>query len=314
MKKLLLLIVLAFLVLVAAAAYVNRSKLSNNPTPGLPEATSTTEIENPAISLNPSSIEQGDPVLVTIEGADIKQIMSLTWQGAALPLLIYEGRPAALVGIDLKKPTGGYPLILRLADGSEVKKDLIVAKREIATAPLGIPAKLGGNTPEAAQNLITTLANENATLSSVRSIDEQLWHEPFGLPIKGEIVITDPYGYTRETVNTSISHKGTDFRAAVGTPVYAMNSGKVALTREFVEYGKTIIIDHGLGLETLYMHLSEIDVVTGQMVEKGQLIGKSGMTGYAEFPHLHISVKIGGISIDPAKFLELFNINLPEAN
>jgi murein DD-endopeptidase MepM/ murein hydrolase activator NlpD len=118
--------------------------------------------------------------------------------------------------------------------------------------------------------------------------------------------VTDTYGNSRVTGGSNISHKGTDFRAAVGTPIYAMNSGVVRLTRNMRNYGNTIVIDHGLGLHTIYMHLSEISVDLNQRVEKGELIGKSGDTGYVLGPHLHLTIRINGISIDPEKFMAIF--------
>ncbi|MDB5194184.1 MAG: hypothetical protein JWN50_198 [Parcubacteria group bacterium] len=219
---------------------------------------------------------------------------------------MYNSKPTGFIGIDLKMAPGTYPLILTLTDGKTAKKDLIVRKRAIAEAPLGIPDKLGGNTSASEAALVATLARENAILAAVPTASTMLWSGPFVLPLHTAIVVTDPYGYTRLTGLSTISHKGTDFRAAEGTPVYAMNAGTVKVAETFVEYGNTVVIDHGLGLQTLYMHLSKIEVSVGETVEKGQEIGKSGQTGYAEAPHLHISVKIGGISIDPEKFLELF--------
>jgi murein DD-endopeptidase MepM/ murein hydrolase activator NlpD len=92
----------------------------------------------------------------------------------------------------------------------------------------------------------------------------------------------------------------------VGTPLYAMNSGTVRFTQNLRNYGNTIIIDHGLGLHTVYMHLSEIGVSLGQEVSKGQMIGRTGDTGYVIGPHLHLTIRINGISIDPERFMELF--------
>jgi murein DD-endopeptidase MepM/ murein hydrolase activator NlpD len=109
-------------------------------------------------------------------------------------------------------------------------------------------------------------------------------------------------------VGYSITHKGTDFRAVEGTPVLAMNRGVVRLVQEGRNYGKTVIIDHGLGLQTFYMHLSKINVKVGELVLSGQIIGLSGMTGYAEAAHLHTTVRIGEVSIDPVRFLGLFDI------
>jgi murein DD-endopeptidase MepM/ murein hydrolase activator NlpD len=140
--------------------------------------------------------------------------------------------------------------------------------------------------------------------------DKAIWKSSFSYPLiattsKG-LTVTDPYGYNRKTGENTITHKGTDFRALKGTPVYAINRGVVRTAKLYTVYGNTVVVDHGLGLTSLYMHMSRILVVPGQLVEKGMLIGYSGDTGYAEAPHLHISIKIDNVSVDPMKFFELF--------
>ncbi|MDP2641908.1 MAG: M23 family metallopeptidase, partial [bacterium] len=156
------------------------------------------------------------------------------------------------------------------------------------------------------KTLINTLVQEGAIINSIPTANTVLWSGEFRLPIDEPITITDTYGYSRLTGASSISHKGTDFRASLGTPVFAMNSGTIRFTDFLRNYGNTIVIDHGLGLQTIYMHLSEINVETGDEVKRGDLIGKSGDTGYVLGPHLHLSIKIGGISIDPERFMALF--------
>jgi murein DD-endopeptidase MepM/ murein hydrolase activator NlpD len=195
---------------------------------------------------------------------------------------------------------------MTLSDGRVIQENVEVGKRQIATAPLGIPDTLGGNTPQAEKELVDSLIKEGELINSIPSSDTRYWEGKFIYPLKGEIIVTDPYGYSRQTVGTTLSHKGTDFRAATGTPVYAMNSGVVRYTGYLRNYGNTIVLDHGLGLQTIYMHLSSIGVVNGQSVEQGEYIGKSGDTGYVLGPHLHLSVKIDHVSIDPIKFMKLF--------
>ena len=172
---------------------------------------------------------------------------------------------------------------------------------------MGIPESLGGNTKAAGKDLVNNLASENFIISNLQSASSTLWSKAFVAPLK-TLVVTDPYGYNRNTVGYSILHKGTDFRAATGTEVFAMNAGVVKVSRLFTVYGNTIIIDHGNGIMTLYMHLSKLNVREGDRVKTGQLIGLSGKTGYAEAAHLHVSIKVGGISIDPVKFLKFFNV------
>jgi murein DD-endopeptidase MepM/ murein hydrolase activator NlpD len=193
---------------------------------------------------------------------------------------------------------------VKLSDGTVLKKNVTVEPRQKIMAPLGIPAKLGGNTEKSATALVSTLAVENASLLGLRTGTHAFWTKPFIYPTVKPLV-TDEYGYSRQTGSYSIAHKGTDLRAQVGDSVLAMNRGVVRVAREGRNYGKTIIIDHGLGVQTLYMHLSKIYVEEGQLVLPGQVIGLSGMTGYADQPHLHLSVRINEVSIDPVKFIAI---------
>jgi murein DD-endopeptidase MepM/ murein hydrolase activator NlpD len=259
----------------------------------------------PSLTISPATILQGEPALITINNIGTSTVRSLSFNSKAVGTFSHEGKLSALVGIDLRQTPGSYPLVLTLSDGSTVKKNLVVGARQVVKAPLGIPEELGGNTPEAEKELLNTLVQEGALISAIPTASEKLWSGAFRVPIDPPITITDVYGYSRLTGASTIAHKGTDFRAAVGTPVYTMNSGTVRFTRNLRNYGNVIGVDHGLGLLTIYMHLSEINVALGQEVKKGELIGKSGNTGYVLGPHLHLTVRINGISIDPLKFLEL---------
>ena len=100
-------------------------------------------------------------------------------------------------------------------------------------------------------------------------------------------------------------HKGMDFRASSGTPVHAANSGVVVLARPLYYEGNCVVIDHGLGLYTISMHLSRIDVKEGQRVAAGEKVGLSGATGRVTGPHLHWAVRWHDAYLDPAKLLRL---------
>jgi murein DD-endopeptidase MepM/ murein hydrolase activator NlpD len=93
--------------------------------------------------------------------------------------------------------------------------------------------------------------------------------------------------------------------AQTGTKVYAVNDGKVVLTYDFIDYGKTIVIDHGLGIFSLYLHLDKFNSQEGQKVKQGDVIAYSGNTGYSIAPHLHFSIKLNGASVDPLNFIEI---------
>ena len=98
-------------------------------------------------------------------------------------------------------------------------------------------------------------------------------------------------------------HKGIDIANSWGTPVYAAAAGKVIWAGWNGGYGKTIIIDHGNGIRTLYAHLEKIEVKVGQEVSKGQEIARMGSTGRSTGPHLHFEVHVGGIAVDPLRYL-----------
>lgn len=302
MKKMLL-FGIPLLLIIAFLAW-NPSRLTDIFTNKSADTAQVDESQEIGLEVSPSGIVQGEPMLISVIGVDEDEVVSIVFNGDRLGLFEYNNNLSALVGIDLNMKPGSYPLVATLDDGTVLKESVSVGEREAVEAPLGIPDKLGGNTPEGEANVLRNLARENSALASLATEGEALWEGSFVMPVMNPIV-TDDYGYSRLTGASTISHKGTDFRASVGTPIYAMNSGVVILIEEFVIYGKTVVVDHGLGLHTLYMHLSEIDVGLGDAVEKGDLLGKSGSTGYAESPHLHVSIKIEGVSIDPIKFVDL---------
>jgi murein DD-endopeptidase MepM/ murein hydrolase activator NlpD len=253
--------------------------------------------------VQPEKIVPGDPVFITIDATSTP--VSLTWDTKELKLFKYGGIQRAFVPIDFNDKVLHHVVTAKLQNGETLTKTIKITPRPKIEKPLGIPEKLGGNTPAAAVSLVDNLAKENKILNSIPTSPTILWTKPFAYPITHPIV-TDDYGYDRATVDQTIVHKGTDFHALIGTPVMAMNRGIVKIARTFVVYGNAVVIDHGLGLQTLYMHMSKLNVKEGDIVEQGSILGWSGDTGYVEAPHLHISVKIDAISIDPMTFLRFF--------
>ena len=243
--------------------------------------------------------------MVQIDGAEISIIKKLSFAGKKIHVFMYQGKPTALVGVDLNKKPGAYPLALELSDGTVVKKDIEVEKRDKTETPLGIPEKLGGNTKASQDKLVASLNEDNKSLAGLRTNAKTLWTEAFMFPLK-QMAVTSPYGNGRLTGEYSIPHKGTDYKAKVGTEVAAVNRGVVRVVKAFRNHGKTIVIDHGMGLMSYYLHLSSYKVKVGDVVKKGQIIALSGQTGYAVGPHLHLGIRIGDIAIDPEKFFELF--------
>lgn len=121
-------------------------------------------------------------------------------------------------------------------------------------------------------------------------------------------IITSEYGNGR-IYNGKVKsyHTGVDFRAKVGTNIYAVNNGTVVLTIDRFYLGKVIYIDHGRGAYSYYSHMDSFDVKKGDKVKKGQLIGKSGITGRITGPHLHYALRLYNTTVDPLQYMEIYN-------
>ncbi len=133
---------------------------------------------------------------------------------------------------------------------------------------------------------------------------QRLWTGQFLPPVSAPI--SDVFG-TARVINQEVKsrHLGTDFGVPIGTPVHAVNHGTVLLARQLFFEGNCVVIDHGQGLMSLYLHLAEFRVEEGDEVAPGQLIGLSGGTGRATGPHLHLSIRWQGVYLDPAILLKM---------
>jgi murein DD-endopeptidase MepM/ murein hydrolase activator NlpD len=133
---------------------------------------------------------------------------------------------------------------------------------------------------------------------------EREWAGDFHPPVKAQI--SDVFGTSR-TFNGRVQsvHQGLDYAVPEGTPVAALNGGTVLLAQSLFFEGNCVVLDHGQGLLTLYMHLSKIEVKEGEHITSGQKIGLSGGTGRATGPHLHVAVRWQGVYLNPATLLGL---------
>ena len=150
-------------------------------------------------------------------------------------------------------------------------------------------------------------------ISEAKVVKDEVFHRPMiGREWKGsfqapvEAPISDVFG-TRRTFNGEVKsvHQGLDFGAAPGSVVSAVNDGTVLLARPLYFEGNFVVLDHGQGLLTLYLHLSEFKVKEGEKVTRGQPIGLVGSTGRATGPHLHFAVRWQGVYLDPEILLRL---------
>jgi murein DD-endopeptidase MepM/ murein hydrolase activator NlpD len=147
----------------------------------------------------------------------------------------------------------------------------------------------------------------NKTLSDLRlkTADKFLWSEPFMRQAhsQAEATFADVrnYMYKGKKIDQQV-HLGYDLAVTQHVGVQASNDGKVVYAAPLGIYGNCIVLDHGYGLQTIYGHLSKIDVHEGDMVKRGQVMGQSGMTGMAGGDHIHFAMQLDGVQIDPKEW------------
>lgn len=152
------------------------------------------------------------------------------------------------------------------------------------------------------QNMIAKLAKNNAGSSSQVVVSSTGFIRPIFGPI------TSPFGYRIHPIFKSrIYHSGIDIGGPNGGAIKASNDGKVIYSGWYGGYGKVVILDHGVingqPITTLYAHMSSIGVSNGQMVKKGQTLGREGSTGYSTGPHCHFEVRVNGKPVNPMNYI-----------
>jgi len=214
----------------------------------------------------------------------------------------YGGRYIGFYSAPAKAAPRWYPVSV-VVDGSLIKTAVGIKSSEFSVTTLPVVPELEqkGFAPKA---VASNLKDDTPTLLTAASnpLPTPIFSESFRYPLD-EVVVTGPFGDYYRQGSVTLEHLGVDLHAATGTPVYAVNDGKVVLTKELSNYGNTLMIDHGARIFSLYLHLERFAVTSGAMVKKGDVIGYSGDTGYAIGPHLHFSMWVNGTSIDPLAFI-----------
>ena len=136
------------------------------------------------------------------------------------------------------------------------------------------------------------------------SFSADISDEPTGHPLKSEVALIADFGMRYHPVlKIRRMHAGVDFEVEEGTPVYATGDGTVHVAEENTAYGKHIRIQHADGFETVYAHLSEMNVTSGVDVKKGEQIGLTGNTGLSQGPHLHYEIRKDRKPLNPEDYL-----------
>ncbi|NIP38006.1 MAG: M23 family metallopeptidase [Candidatus Dadabacteria bacterium] len=197
--------------------------------------------------------------------------------------------------VDIDTKPGDYPLTLNAGELSSTYS-IEIRTKEFPVKHITLQSEKVFLSPEDEKR-----ANDESAL--LKSIWDQvtpvpLWEGSFTKPTDSDI--TSQFGVKRIINKKKEStHRGTDYRGKTGTPIKSINSGIVELTDNHFYGGNTVVINHGLGLYSVYLHLSKTNVSTGEKINRGDIIGLVGSTGRASGPHLHLSVKLNGESINP---------------
>ena len=250
------------------------------------------------VSFTPAALRPGDVVRVEIAGAERDGAVTATVAGQDLSFE-YDERDRtwrALLGLDLDTEPGEYEMTIEQpGTATPSTRTVRIVPRRFGVRRLRVAPKFV-EPPPATLERIALEARLLADLYARASAKQ--WTGPFHLPLESRP--SSNFG-TRSYYNGEARspHAGVDFSGATGTPIRAVNRGIIALAAPLYFTGNTIVIDHGARLFSIFAHLSEFRVQTGDVVEPAAIVGLVGATGRVTGPHLHWSVRLNGARVDP---------------
>jgi murein DD-endopeptidase MepM/ murein hydrolase activator NlpD len=250
---------------------------------------------------------QGEAVLLQYPHEPGVVSGSVSWSGRTVPLVRAGETWHGVIGVDLDAAAGAQAAEVTLVyEGGEERREtqpIEVRAKSFPTTELTVAPKYVEPNPED-QARAERESREIAAIYA-RLDPERYWSAPFEVPVRG-VSGGRNFGHRRVfNGQPRAPHSGADLRAGTGTPIHASNRGRVVLAKDLFFSGNAVFIDHGLGVYSTYLHLSEIHVTPGTIVEKGQVIGLAGATGRVTGPHLHWGVRILDARVDPFSLLAL---------
>ena len=256
----------------------------------------------------PGVIKQGDVCFIRASGPASLTSIHGEFQGERFRMGFgaQKGTYEGLLGIDLNIRPAAYEIRVITTDGEgKVHRSSLlikVKKADFKTQRLSLPSTMVDLDPETLERVDREEKRLKALFQGLR--EEKLWGGAFLRPVPGEVATG--FGL-RRIINGQPRnpHTGVDLRGEKGTPVLACNGGVVVLVDELFFSGKSIILDHGWGLYSMYFHLSETLAGGGDRVCKGTVLGRVGSTGRSTGPHLHWAVRMNGARVDPLSLLRL---------
>ncbi|NGZ97172.1 MAG: peptidase M23 [Nitrospira sp. WS110] len=210
-----------------------------------------------------------------------------------------------LLGIDLQDEPGIHELTVEVETGE--RSETVTYRVEVLEEDFHVERlTLPKNKVDLDKKSLARWKKEQAQVKKLLANESlaKLWEGGFVEPVAGKR--TGIFGSVRIMNGQPRNpHNGEDIGAPLGTEVAATNDGIVRLTVDHIFSGKGVFVDHGLGLFSMYFHLSEVLVKEGDLVKAGEIVGKVGATGRATGPHLHWGVKLNGARVNPYALLDL---------
>jgi murein DD-endopeptidase MepM/ murein hydrolase activator NlpD len=261
-----------------------------------------------SISSQPTKLVNGAPVVFQVTSH--ARLESLSGKWLEHDVFFFRNPKSntwyGFAGISLVTRPGTYPLALKgnTARGMavSVERKFTIRSAKYPSIAVTVAKQFTQPSPEQQQQIKQDKELKDKLFAQVTP--EREWAGKFHPPVSARV--SDVFG-TRRTFNgkTQSTHQGLDYAVPKGTAVSAINAGTVLLARPLFFEGTCVVLDHGQGLLTLYMHLSEIKVKEGERVSPGQELGLSGGSGRATGPHLHVAVRWQGVYLNPATLLSL---------
>lgn len=246
--------------------------------------------------VRPAAVRQGETIrLVSPDPTTAARMNGRTVRLFAQP----EGGRLGLMPVPVEEAPGLYKIEFIAKDGSVLHAaDVTVRDARFPKQNVAMGKAIAELEPSPGE--METVAAFRKTVSETRR-----WAEPFVVPVAG--CMTSPFGVKR-LVNgkpTGNYHGGVDQRSPAGRPVRAIAGGVVRIVRKYNIHGGTVGIDHGQGLESIYLHMSKFATAEGAVVNRGDVVGYVGSTGRSTAAHLHWSVYVNGVPVNPAQWTAL---------
>ena len=286
--------------------------LAAEPVSSVPRRTKVTAIKSWSVRWQPMRVVNGAPLFLRVTAPVPLESLSGNWlkHEVFFSLDTVNKTWSGIAGSSLQTRPGSYVLKLEATTigGKDItfERKITVYAAKYPRTVVQVAKQYTEPSPEQLQKVSQDTGLKQEAFQHVNP--EREWSGKFRAPV--EATISGVFG-TQRTFNGKVQsvHQGLDYAIPSGTPVAAVNSGTVLLARPLYFEGNCVVLDHGQGLLTLYMHLSEIKVTEGEKIERGQELGLSGGSGRATGPHLHLAVRWQGIYLNPATLLRL---NLPQ--